>query len=101
MIEYNSLHFSIFKNIERKIEKLKLQNMFTPAQGSEKWHNMRSTGVGGSEVAGLLGLSGWTNRKKIIEKKTGMNKSNFNFNTIACNWGTVMENITIKITVIN
>jgi len=98
VIRYNSMHLSILKNLEMKVDALKRKNDETPIQGSQEWLDFRRNGVGGSEVASLLKMGGWSNPKKIAEDKTGLTRNKFGFNFIACNWGTVMENVTIQIT---
>lgn len=43
----------------------------TPAAGTPEWHALRATGIGGSDVAPLLGLSRWSSPGKLWRLKTG------------------------------
>lgn len=83
---------------ENKLAILKSNNKNTPPQGSDEWLIFRKSGIGGSEISTLLGINPWGNLRSLIEKKTGLSEEKFNFNIIACNWGIVMENVTIKLT---
>ncbi len=47
-------------------------NKHLPAQGSAEWLNSRSTTIGGSEIATLLGLNPYQNLKKLISQKAGI-----------------------------
>lgn len=40
--------------------------------GSEEWHAARVTGLGGSEIAPVLGLSPWESRFSLWHRKTGL-----------------------------
>ncbi len=65
-------------------------NKHLPAQGSEEWLNSRSTTIGGSEIATLLGLNPYQNLKKLINQKAGITT----FTKSAPLWfGNIMESI--------
>ncbi|MDQ3578214.1 MAG: YqaJ viral recombinase family protein, partial [Actinomycetota bacterium] len=41
------------------------------APGSPEWHAARAQGLGGSEIAAVLGLSPWESRFSLWHRKTG------------------------------
>lgn len=43
---------------------------FTP--GSPEWHTVRATGLGGSEIAAVMGLSPWESRFSLWHRKAGL-----------------------------
>lgn len=51
-------------------------------QGSSDWHAWRSKGIGGSEIAAVLGLSPWMTAYQLWEQKTGRSKKD------QSNWAT-------------
>lgn len=57
---------------------------------SPEWHAVRSQGIGGSEVATILGLSPWESAYTLWAKKTGRIETSSN-STQAMEWGTRLE----------
>lgn len=58
--------------------------------GSDEWHAMRATGIGGSEVGTICGLNKWESPMTLWAKKLGKIPSNFEKNE-AMEWGTRLE----------
>ena len=57
---------------------------------SAEWHELRSTGVGGSEVAAIIGVSKWDSPYSMWAKKTGRIGSS-NVTSEAAEWGNRLE----------
>lgn len=65
----------------------------TVESNSPEWHELRSTGVGGSEVAAIVGVSKWESAYTLWAKKTGkIDKDGFSPSE-AAEWGTRLEPI--------
>lgn len=60
------------------------------ASGSDEWHAMRATGIGGSEVSIICGLNKWQSAYTLWCKKTGRIEESFTGNE-ATEWGTRLE----------
>lgn len=59
-------------------------------QGSNAWHSFRALGIGGSEVAMVLGISPYKTAYELWEIKTGLKEDNFESN-FAVEKGTRLE----------
>jgi len=44
----------------------------THASNSSAWHDLRATGIGGSDIAAILGLSPWQSQFSLWHRKNGM-----------------------------
>jgi len=62
--------------------------------GSQEWLDMRKTGIGGSEVAAICGLSKWTSPYTLWCQKTGRISDTVAQND-AMEWGTRLEPVII------
>ena len=62
--------------------------------GSQEWLDLRKTGIGGSEVASILGLSKWTSAYTLWMQKTGKLPDSSSPND-SMKWGTLLEPIII------
>jgi len=94
---YNPEHKSMKKVLLKKIEQLVIKSNKMPEQRSPEWLTFRKTGFGGSEIASLLGQSCWTKEEDLIRNKTGITSRVFQGN-IYTRWGTILENITQRLT---
>lgn len=61
-------------------------------QGTKAWLAKKSSCIGGSEIAALIGLNPYSNRARLLLKKAGLDTT-VNFG-IACWWGTMFEPVT-------
>ncbi len=57
---------------------------------SPEWHEVRAGGIGGSDVAAILGLSKWTSAYSLWCKKSGLVPDDFSDNE-AMEWGRLLE----------
>lgn len=57
---------------------------------SPEWHELRKTGIGGSDVASIVGLSPWTSPFALWAKKTGRIDDSISPSE-AAEWGTILE----------
>ena len=62
----------------------------TAENNSPEWHELRSTGVGGSEVAAIVGVSRWESAYSLWAKKTGKVERD-NVTSEAAEWGNRLE----------
>lgn len=69
-----------------------LIGQFTPGTGG--WHNARAKGVGGSEVAAILGLSPWESRFSLWHRKAGLIGASVVENQ-GMHWGTLLEPVIV------
>lgn len=60
----------------------------SPAPGSQEWHDLRSGGVGASEVAGILGISPWESPYSLHHRRRGGWTID---ETEPMRWGTLLE----------
>lgn len=65
-----------------------------PAQGSEAWLEKRILGIGGSELATVLGTNRYKTRRELIEERLGMGKKFTG--SLATRWGNVLEGLSIQ-----
>ncbi len=49
--------------------------------GSDEWHEVRSDGIGGSEIGTIMGLNPWESAYALWAKRTGQIENNFTGNT--------------------
>lgn len=49
--------------------------------GSDEWHEIRSDGIGGSEIGTIMGLNPWESAYALWAKRTGQIENNFTGNT--------------------
>lgn len=59
---------------------------------SPEWHDLRKTGIGGSDIAAIVGLSPWTSPFTLWAKKTGRIDDSF-VPSEAAEWGTRLEDV--------
>lgn len=64
-------------------------------KSEKEWLEKRSLGVGGSDVAALLGVSPWSNRIKLWVKKTGQEKEETVVNE-SMDWGNKLEPLLLE-----
>lgn len=62
---------------------------------SPEWHELRKTGIGGSDVAAILGLSPWTSPYTLWAKKTGQIPDNMS-DSDAMEWGRRLEGVILQ-----
>jgi putative phage-type endonuclease len=62
---------------------------------SPEWHTLRSAGIGGSDVAAIVGASPWSSPFKIWALKTGALQDASN-TTEAMEWGTLLEPVILE-----
>ena len=62
--------------------------------GTPEWHDLRSSGIGGSEVAIICGLSKWESAFTLWAKKTGRIEESFT-GSEAMEWGNRLEPVII------
>ena len=60
-----------------------------------EWHDLRRTGIGGSDVAPILGLSPWTSPYTFWAKKTGQIADNI-ADSDAMEWGRRLEGVILQ-----
>lgn len=58
--------------------------------GSNEWHNLRSKGIGGSDVSKIVGVSTYGTALSVWMKKTGKLNENTNGNNFS-RWGHILE----------
>lgn len=58
--------------------------------GSDEWHELRATGIGGSEVGTICGLNKWESAYRLWALKTGQLEDTFTGNE-ATEWGNRLE----------
>lgn len=75
--------------LERELEAHVARYADAPRQHSDGWHAAKSTSVGGSEIAALLGSNPYSSRSKLLARKAGLDP--FSSVGVACWWGTMME----------
>ncbi len=56
---------------------------------SPEWHALRSTGLGGSDIAAILGLSPWDSAFNLYHRRKGLIPDKVE--TPAMQWGTILE----------
>lgn len=59
--------------------------------GSPEWHHLRSTGIGGSDVAAICGLSPWTSPFALWARKTGRIDDTMTEPSEPMEWGNRLE----------
>lgn len=59
-----------------------------------EWHELRQTGIGGSDVAGILGVSPWNSPYKVWAVKTGKIDDSFTPSE-AAEWGNRLEAVVL------
>lgn len=64
------------------------------ASGTAEWHDLRSSGIGGSEVAVICGFSKWQSAFTLWAKKTGRIEESFT-GSEAMEWGNRLEPVII------
>lgn len=57
---------------------------------SEGWHELRRAGIGGSDVAAVVGVSKWTSAYALWAKKSGLIPDDFS-DSEAMEWGRILE----------
>jgi len=62
---------------------------FVPAASEDEWRALRAKGVGGSDVAAILGVSPWTSTYALWCEKTG--RCSRDIDTAATRWGKRLE----------
>lgn len=62
--------------------------------GTQEWHDLRASGIGGSEVAVICGLSKWESAFTLWAKKTGRIEESFT-GSEAMEWGNRLEPVII------
>ena len=62
----------------------------TAENNSPEWHELRATGIGGSEVAAIVGVSRWESAYSLWAKKTGKVERD-NVTSEAAEWGNRLE----------
>jgi putative phage-type endonuclease len=62
---------------------------------SPEWHALRAAGIGGSDVAGIVGVSPWASPFKVWATKTGRLDDTFN-QSEAMEWGTLLEPVILE-----
>lgn len=63
--------------------------------GSEDWHKVRETGVGGSEIGAILGLNKWESALSLWGKKTKLIDSEL-VESEAMEWGKLLEDVILN-----
>jgi len=63
--------------------------------GTPEWHELRSAGIGGSDIAGIVGASPWSSPFKIWALKTGV-LSDESGESEAMEWGTLLEPVIVE-----
>lgn len=59
--------------------------------GSEEWHAIRANGIGGSEIAAIMGLSPWTSKFTLWHRKKGTLDAESE--NSGMEWGTRLEDV--------
>jgi len=80
------------KLLEVKSEAVFLANL---ENQSQEWLDLRATGIGGSDVAAICGISPWTSAFTLWAKKTGKISETFAANE-AMEWGTRLESVILN-----
>lgn len=62
-------------------------------EGTDGWHRLRSKGVGGSEVAAIMGISKWSTPIEVWLEKTGRSERKDISDNPNVHWGTVLESV--------
>lgn len=62
--------------------------------GSPEWHELRKTGIGGSDIAAAVGCSPWTSPFALWAKKTGRIDDSFTVGE-AAEWGNRLESVVL------
>jgi len=62
--------------------------------GSPEWHELRKTGIGGSDIAAAVGCSPWTSQFALWAKKTGRIDDSFTVGE-AAEWGNRLESVVL------
>lgn len=78
--------------LDDKLGKARLVGLFNNTD--REWHDLRRTGIGGSDVAPICGLSPWTSPFALWAKKTGRIPDDF-VPSEAAEWGTRLESVII------
>lgn len=73
---------------------LEEEHKHLPAQGSAAWLEKRVLGIGGSELATVMGNNKYKTRRALIEERLGM-APKFN-GSLATRWGNVLEGLSIQ-----
>ena len=81
------------KSLQIMINNFVETTVAAPAQKSAEWYAIRTTTIGGSEVATVLGLNPFKNCRSLIADKAGITKDLFAGN-IATRWGNLFEPLT-------
>ena len=63
--------------------------------GSQEWHDLRATGIGGSEVGTICGLNKWESAYTLAAKKLGKIPADFKTSE-AMEWGTRLEPVILE-----
>lgn len=63
--------------------------------GSPEWHAQRATGIGGSDVGAIIGVSKWESPLSLWGKKSGRIEDDFEENE-AMEWGKLLEEVIIE-----
>lgn len=62
--------------------------------GSDEWHKLRATGIGGSDIAAAVGCSPWTSPFALWARKTGKIEESFTAGE-AAEWGNRLESVVL------
>ena len=62
---------------------------------SPEWHELRRTGIGGSDIAAICKTSPWTSPMALWAKKTGRLSDDYTPSE-AAEWGTRLESVIIQ-----
>lgn len=65
-----------------------------PRQGTKEWLEVKQYTIGGSDIAKLIGCSGFGSERAIIEKNIGLSYFEGNYCTF---WGNIMEDLVIEL----
>lgn len=76
--------------IIRVSENTKARFVANLENGSDEWHQLRATGIGGSEVGTICGLNKWESAYRLWAVKTGQLEDTFTGNE-ATEWGNRLE----------
>ena len=80
--------------IEILMEYINLHNN-APAQRTPEWYKLKSTTIGGSEVATVIGSNPFKKVYELVGEKAGLEEYSFKGST-PTRWGTLFEPVTVK-----
>ena len=80
---------NIEKALEQYLEEFVCLFAGRPRQRSAAWLALKSTSIGGSELAGLLGMSPYSSVVKVVSEKAGLRR--WTGGGVACWWGSMFE----------